>query len=80
MGKEKEDLTDFCRHKSLRLSVDLGIAGDDYKKARNKALLDACFAWGHIEGTPKLRMQLHEVESFYALQLANNNVTLMVPD
>ena len=70
MGKEKEDLTDFCRHKSLRLSVDPGIAGDEFRKARDKALLDACSAWNHIDGTPKLRMKLHEVKSFYALQLA----------
>ena len=56
MGKEKEDLTDFCCHTSLRLSVDSGIAGDYFRKARGKALLDTCFAWNHIDGAPKLRM------------------------
>ena len=71
LGKAKQNVSDFCRERSLRLDVSHGLAGEEFKKARGKALLDACLAWNHLDGTGKFRIKLPDVESCPAIQLSH---------
>ena len=53
------------------MNVSHGLAGEEFRKARGKSLLDACLAWIHLHGTGKFKMKLPDVESCPAIQLAN---------
>ena len=70
MQKPQHDIADYCFKNALHLQVSYGIVGEEFKKARGKALLDACVAWNSIDGSGKHRIKLPAADSSTPIQLA----------
>ena len=70
LQKPKEELTAYCRKSGLRLQVSHGLVGDECRRAREQALLDACVAWNCLDGSGKHRIRLPAVDSGTPIQLA----------
>ena len=70
LQKQKHNVADFCLNNSLHLNVSYGPAGEEFKKARGKALLDACVAWNHLDGSGKYWIKLLDADSSPSIQLA----------
>ena len=66
----KDDLTAYCFKSGLRLQVSHGLVGDEFRRAREQALLDACVAWNCLDGSGKHRTRLLVVDSGTPIQLA----------
>ena len=64
------NIAEYCKKQSLHLRVGYGIVGEEFKKARGKALVDACVAWNDIGGSGKHRIQLPAADSSNHIQLA----------
>ena len=54
----EKNIRDFCRQESLCLSVQLTVFGEDFRKARDEALLDACRVWNALGKSGKQRIKL----------------------
>ena len=58
MKKETESIDKFCKRNSLSLCVKPTITGEDFTKARDKALLTACLVWNAIDKSGRYRIKL----------------------
>ena len=58
VSKPKHCAQDYCVTNSLHLKVSYSIVGDEFRLAREKALIDACVAWNAIDGSKKHRISL----------------------
>ena len=72
VGKETQKQSELCRKQPMCLDVSPGLIGEEFKKARDKALLDACLAWNQLDGTAKFRIKLPDVEECSAIHLAKD--------
>ena len=51
-------INEFCRQKKLTSSVPPILTGEEFQKARDKALLDACVAWNALDISKKYRISI----------------------
>ena len=71
LKKQVESTADFCRQRSLCLSVNETVTGDEFTKARDKALIDACIVWNALDKSARYRIKLPAAtESCHNYQLA----------
>ena len=67
--------TKACKRRSLRLSINEAVIGDNFTKARGQVLIDACIAWNTLDASTKYRIKLPATTgSCPDYQLANGEV------
>ena len=57
-GIPNSTVDEFCKRESFMVHVDSQLTGDDYKKARQQALIDACLAWNALNTSSKRCIKL----------------------
>ena len=58
VSKPKHITKDYCSTNSLNLQVSFVAVGEEFRLAREAALMDACVAWNAIDGSKKHRISL----------------------